>query len=207
MYTGNAPLSLLGQVQLSFHKSWQKWWGSQKGEAMLTLTPFTALAECQITYRQQCPRPEKQCHSAFKCQNCLQLFTEPSLQDKFSPFILCSFFYPSQTAAALCAVVVRELDGETRGWSLPALPNSCHQGEGIRFSKMISTGQTLPFYAMMNLQRVGCHWLDLHPWRSNTVCLIPLVLSASPSPRALYWATSRHLLRCLCHHVTSTTVR
>lgn len=168
-------------------------------------------------YWQQCPHPEKQCHCVFKCQNCLQLFTEPSLQDKFSPFILCSFFI--QVKLLPCFVLEGWGRGARAGWgdtrlrhspasgSLPALPNSCHQGEGIRFSKMINTGQTLPFYTMMNLQWVGCHWLDLHPWRSNTLCPIPLVLSASPSPRALYWTTSRHLQRCLCHPVTSTTVR
>lgn len=60
-------------------------------------------------------------------------------------------FYPSQIAAALCAVGMRAWCESWRGRKeaaaqpsgpLPALPNSCHQGERIRLSKMISTGQT-----------------------------------------------------------------
>jgi len=69
-------------------------------------------------------------------------------------------FYPSQIAAALCAEGVRPwceswmqrkaAEAQPSG-PLVALHNCCHQGERIRFSKMVSTGQTLPFYSTVNL--------------------------------------------------------
>lgn len=153
----------------------------------------------------------------FKLQNCLQIFTEPFvfLQVKY---FLTLLFLPFFTQAKLLLNFVLEDWGQgvrTRwgkraaaqpsGPLLP-LPNTCHQGEWTRFSKMTSTVQTLPFHTMMNLHKFSATD-EICACGNQVLCFALLELSVSPSPRALYWTTSMHPQQCSCHPVTSTAVR
>lgn len=198
-----------GQVHLSFQKSWQNGEGARQGKKFQPQFHilFGRLSDCILTVM---PLSRKAMPLCFQIPSSIQKLLTTLHRALFTRQI-SSIYTLSKWKLLLQFMLEGWGHGERAGWEesvaqpsrpLPALPvkiNVSHLSRWWTWARLCS-------FTPLRIYWIFSATNHIYTCGNDTPFLIPVLLSASPSLRALYWTTSGHPQWCSCYLVTSTAV-